>query len=307
MSLVEYIRDIVSFNLFRTIYNKLVCKYSDDECYYAFVNKMNDNSKSWGLSNTHWINPSGLGEDSEYSYSTARDLAKLAAIAYKSGRINPFWSCKNHKCKIIQPYIIPGYSTKIRYAVSTIPDTYLNDQFLILGAKTGSGDGYYTLVMICEVDGYVVSGAIMNAHSDDTRFEAMAELMEIAKAVLKGKNVNRLSVSLASEACALLIDTTDNYKCLYEQNADKQSPAMSPTKVMSFLTMAQYIDDFDKLITIKPYDVDQKYAKGDGFKKWQKVKLSSLIYFSLLPSSCTSANIIARHVGYKILNTNNTK
>ena len=45
----------------------------------AFVARMNETAKQLGLANTHFVNPHGL--DSKENYSTARDLAVLAARA----------------------------------------------------------------------------------------------------------------------------------------------------------------------------------------------------------------------------------
>ena len=48
----------------------------------AFVEKMNERALELGLSNTHFENPNGL--DGQTHYSTARDLAKLAAAAMEN-------------------------------------------------------------------------------------------------------------------------------------------------------------------------------------------------------------------------------
>lgn len=44
-----------------------------------FANLMNDKARELGMNNTHFVNPNGL--DAENHYSTAHDLAKLAAYA----------------------------------------------------------------------------------------------------------------------------------------------------------------------------------------------------------------------------------
>lgn len=48
----------------------------------AFVEKMNERAQQLGLSDTHFVTPSGL--DADGHYTTARDLAKLAAFAMLS-------------------------------------------------------------------------------------------------------------------------------------------------------------------------------------------------------------------------------
>ena len=48
----------------------------------GFAELMNDKAHQLGLSNTHFVNPNGL--DSPGHFSTARDMAKLAAYAMKN-------------------------------------------------------------------------------------------------------------------------------------------------------------------------------------------------------------------------------
>jgi D-alanyl-D-alanine carboxypeptidase len=47
----------------------------------AFVSVMNDKVKEWGVTDTHFVNPSGLDENNHYS--TALDLVKIADLAMK--------------------------------------------------------------------------------------------------------------------------------------------------------------------------------------------------------------------------------
>lgn len=79
--------NIAKLNLYRSILHRWQSKYSDKECYYAFIKAMNDQSVELGLNNTFWINPSGLGEEGRmvYSESTANDLALIALHAFAGG------------------------------------------------------------------------------------------------------------------------------------------------------------------------------------------------------------------------------
>ena len=51
----------------------------------AFAKKMNARAEKLGMTNTHFVNPNGL--PAEGQYSTARDMAKLAAAAYRQKAI----------------------------------------------------------------------------------------------------------------------------------------------------------------------------------------------------------------------------
>lgn len=58
----------------------------------GFADKMNAKAKEIGLASTHFTNPHGLADDDHYT--TAKDLAKLAAYALKNPTFLEICSCK---------------------------------------------------------------------------------------------------------------------------------------------------------------------------------------------------------------------
>lgn len=58
----------------------------------AFARKMNARAEQLGMSSSHFVNPNGLPADGQHS--TARDMAKLAAAAYKMRAIRDIVSLK---------------------------------------------------------------------------------------------------------------------------------------------------------------------------------------------------------------------
>ena len=83
----QTIVNIARLNLCRTIWHKISAKYSDADCYAAFVEAMNTQAKEWGMEQTHWINPSGLGVDGLYSRSAANDMSVMAIRAFVMGGV----------------------------------------------------------------------------------------------------------------------------------------------------------------------------------------------------------------------------
>ena len=67
----------------------------------AFVKLMNDKAAELGLKNTHFANPSGL--DAKGHYTSARDLASLAAYAMKNELFREIVSCKSKKLEYGNP------------------------------------------------------------------------------------------------------------------------------------------------------------------------------------------------------------
>ncbi len=59
----------------------------------TFAKMMNEKAKELGLSNTHFTNPHGLSDESHYT--TARELAKIAAYALKNETFREICSLKN--------------------------------------------------------------------------------------------------------------------------------------------------------------------------------------------------------------------
>lgn len=60
-----------------------------------FVNMMNEKAKALGLEHTHFVTPSGLDDDTDEHYSTALDMAYLAAAAVKNPAFREICSCQN--------------------------------------------------------------------------------------------------------------------------------------------------------------------------------------------------------------------
>ena len=85
MQIKSVLINIARLNLCRTIWHKFSNKYSDEECYAAFVAAMNAQAKEWGMVHTNWINPSGLGEFGAYSKTAANDLSEMALHTFAIG------------------------------------------------------------------------------------------------------------------------------------------------------------------------------------------------------------------------------
>ena len=64
----------------------------------AFVALMNEQAQAWGLQHTHFNTASGL--DGESHYTTARDLAKMAACAMENDAFRALWSEKEKQVSV---------------------------------------------------------------------------------------------------------------------------------------------------------------------------------------------------------------
>lgn len=122
----------------------------------AFVERMNKRAQQLGLSDTHFVTPSGL--DADGHYTTARDLAKLAAFAMRDELFREIVSCTSADVEFGNPpYKRTLYnSNKMlrRYSGAT-------------GVKTGFTDNARRcLVSAAERDGVTLVAVTLNAPDD---------------------------------------------------------------------------------------------------------------------------------------------
>ena len=118
--MIQMLRDICAMQHARAIWARMTDKYTPDQCKAAFVDAMNRKSKEWGMNNTHWINPSGLGEDGVYSQTTARDLAKMGMHAVLYPVLQKMWQDDTiYPMHITKPYLFHPKKHIVRRIAST--------------------------------------------------------------------------------------------------------------------------------------------------------------------------------------------
>jgi D-alanyl-D-alanine carboxypeptidase len=97
----------------------------------AFIEKMNNKSKSLGLLNTNFSNPIGL--DNPNNYSTAYDLAKLGKYIYENEFIKHAAGLKELEVQSVSK----NYTHKLKSTNELLE----NEFYKIKGLKTGHTDG----------------------------------------------------------------------------------------------------------------------------------------------------------------------
>lgn len=122
----------------------------------AFVRLMNSRAQELGLSDTHFVTPSGL--DAEGHYTTARDLAKLTAFAMKDATFRSVVSCS---------------SAEVEFGDPPYKRTLYNSNKMLrrydgaIGVKTGFTDNARRcLVSAAERDGVTLIAVTLNAGDD---------------------------------------------------------------------------------------------------------------------------------------------
>lgn len=290
------LRKIIQGNFFR----KFLWNFTKKKEYQSrnlFVDLMNKTAKSFGMNNTHYINPSGLCENNKYCMTTARDLCILTYKATLNKRLRRYYA----KEYAITRYIPILFSKIVKKKTinATISATSVND-FPIILEKTGGGDGHYALLSAIDFYGNIVVGAIMEALDEEHRFMAMCELITGVEQILMNKKHISNCVVSAKSACAYVVDNEcGELRCIYEQNPDCLFPTMSTTKLMTVLIALDYVNDNERT-RVTPYDI-MGTGYGDFLYLWDQICVRDLIYLCMLPSCCLAANILARLAGAKML------
>ena len=117
----------------------------------GFVGMMNEKAEALGLCNTHFENPHGLSEEDHYT--TARDLASLAAYALKNTTFRTI--CATKSAKIKGDRVIYNHNKLLL----SYPDA--------IGVKTGfTKSGGRCLVSAAERDGSTLIAVTLRAPDD---------------------------------------------------------------------------------------------------------------------------------------------
>ncbi|MGO8949882.1 MAG: D-alanyl-D-alanine carboxypeptidase family protein [Ktedonobacterales bacterium] len=138
----------------------------------AFVALMNQRAQQLGLTRTHFMNPDGLGQPNHYT--TARDLAVLAAVAMQNPILVQITSTKE--------YNIPKTATHKAYDLMTGDDLIPGARSPYpgaIGVKPGyTGDAGYCQAFAAIRYGHLIVGAVLNEPSWQIRITDMRNLLD---------------------------------------------------------------------------------------------------------------------------------
>jgi D-alanyl-D-alanine carboxypeptidase (penicillin-binding protein 5/6) len=138
----------------------------------AFVALMNQRAQALGLTHTHYANPHGL--DAPGHFTTARDLAVLAAVALQRPQLVAIASTLH--------YSIPKTATHKAYELQTGNDLLPGARAPYpgaLGLKPGyTGAAGYTMAFAAQRHGHLIIGAVLGDPSWQVRIDDMRTLLD---------------------------------------------------------------------------------------------------------------------------------
>lgn len=136
----------------------------------AFIDVMNQKAQDIHLTNTHFVNPTGI--DEEGHYSSAADLARLADIALRQPTFSKIVATEN---AVISTHVL----TNVNQLLGKIPG--------VLGVKTGFTEGAgQALVTLVDRNGHPVILAVLESKD---RFTESAALIDWVYANFKWQSL----------------------------------------------------------------------------------------------------------------------
>lgn len=271
-------------------------QYPTAQSITAFMAEVNKKAASIGMSNSSFVSPAGASDSTQ---TNAADMALLTLIASCYKEMAETWNKNSYT-------ITPRNRNANINITTTVTNQTLEASYPILGGKTGSWNSSRALACVCKVGEKQVAGYVAGATSDEDRFLAMKELMDIAATIISGGSTTA-TVTKATSAVALLVPNyyTLSYEqqtpeTLYTQAGSTQIVPASTAKIISGITMLDWVPDVNK--TFKIIQDDQIGGSGNVFTTGDEISFKDALYAMMLPSSNSRAQAVARVVGNIILN-----
>lgn len=217
-----------------------------------FVQLMNKKAEELGLEDTHFVTPSGLDDDTNEHYSTAADMAKLAAEAMKNEDFRAI--CCLEKVKLC--YGDPPYD---RWLMNT--NKLLKSCEGVVGVKTGFTDkARRCLVSACDRKGKELICVTLNAPDD---WNDHSKLYDYCFGFVSEQ---KLPLDKDSFDVAVVGGVSDSVKCKAEQaSAVLLNGRASQVKSKVYLPRFVYapVKSGDKIGQVVFYYKDVEIARTD--------------------------------------------
>jgi hypothetical protein len=288
----------IQSELINKVDKSIIIPITPSEARAAFIAEMNKKAQKLGMTNTYYIDSSGVASDQTAQLSCASDLVRLGIAATGYDELMKVWNEQTYNVNVegVNPRQVTIESTVIK------PD--LDDYYHIFGGKSGTGYGNSNLLTIVEAqdkDHWLV-GAVMGPSAN--RHVSSKELYDLATKVLNGETVDGLDISSAYGAVALLPSRTTYSRYtpnfLWTKNPTTQTVPASTTKLMTVLVALDYCKDLNEKVEILSGDIVAG-AGSEIFPLGDILTIQDMLYCAMLPSNNTIANTLARVAGEKII------
>ena len=265
---------------------------SDVEAETIFVQEMNKTAKRFDMSDTTFINSTGLTGAGQVT--TTSDFAKLAKQALGFDELARVWGAKMFDVEV------KGPNARIESIATSVTDPTFETDYVILGGKTG------TLGVNINVTGVFMSKATKKIYSamilraDTDRWQALKQLLD------GNTTIN------AESACAFELQGTSatfvNVAHTQTANSKAVTTKIAPASCTKVMTAIVALESGIKLnSTFEFKESDIVGGSGNVVSAGDIVTFQDALYLMMLPSSNNAAKAIARVVGRMIANNRGYK
>ena len=274
--------------------------YSHKDCLDAFCARMNQKAKELGMCSSCFGDPAGIT-----NHSTAFDIMQALQAAYKNEIIKNVL-----KCEVYTAHIEGEQPREYTFdSKAKVGKGYrcLRDYYDLMAAKGGTltKPHIFNLASIVRLPDSDAELACVVMKADDSgegplnRFEATKQAVDAALEVLRGGQ--------AGEICAqsAYVCSVADGKVLVSKNADECIMPASTTKLLTALTVLEYVDDLNTRLPVTQ-DMIDLFPSGfytKDFLPGDSVSLIDLLHAMMLPSSNTACFIMGCYVGRILLSS----
>ena len=268
--------------------------------FQRFVDYMNQKAQTIGMTGSRFNDAAGI-----HNVATARDLLRLLVYADGYPELRKIWTTDSYTVTI------EGDNPRQMSCASKSMHPDLDTYYRALGRKGGSlmssrtGLYVYNLASILEIPGSQDRLAVVamyapegNQHPNN-RFKATKQVADIAIARYKDPDADISEMPLCCEnaVAALLPADGENWRILYEKDADVLGRPMSISKVLTAVCVLDHIKDLSETFTYDAFDTNIGGFYVKDFLPGDTVTYQDALYALMLESSNVTAQAMARSVG----------
>ncbi len=304
--------------------------YSDNECRARFIQEMNTKAQLLGMTGTTFYDPAGdqpatFAQAGQYpelwlsenpNVMTAMDALRLLIYASGIQHINDAWQIQQFTLNYKN-----GTTSKSATIKSTVfySDTFqssinaLTGSYDILGGKTGSYNisPIYTNTLVIVARSKATGKVYACVDFSTASYTASNNKFIDIKKALDYVDASGTQPSFSQGGCVIaempvLTPSLFNrfgFSLAFDYGKTTSVYPASVSKVMTAILLCDNILDLNKMVAVK--ESDRQPPTGTNFVAGDTMRLRDYLQCMLTESSNTSAQVIARVVGEKLLNDDN--
>lgn len=276
---------------------------TDEEARNVFIKEMNRKANDLDMSNTFFKNVQGFRMAGHMS--TTRDFLKLGLHVLGHEEILKIWGIRHYSVDI------RGKKARKETIETTLRDSFLEDNYSLLGGKTGAilDQTLSVLTLVADQEGSLYLSVVMGASGptgDTDRFEAVHQLISHSKK--RTDNPEFITMDSFKAAAGSVLKLPHGNPLYYSSNTPTSTfsineevlhvPA-SLTKLMTALLAIEHINNLNEVVTVTSSDISG--GSGPMMYEGDQLSIRDALNLLLLSSSNTAAKLLSRIAGQRMV------